>query len=89
MDAITWSPCLEWGAHGIRANSVNPTITLTPMAQKVWSAPEKRDPMLAAIPLNRFAELADVVEPILFLLSDGAGMISGVCLPIDGGYTAR
>ncbi|SFC70875.1 NAD(P)-dependent dehydrogenase, short-chain alcohol dehydrogenase family [Kushneria avicenniae] len=89
MDAITRSLCLEWGAHNIRVNSVNPTVTLTPMAQKVWSAPEKRDPMLAAIPLNRFAELADVVEPILFLLSDGAGMISGVCLPIDGGYTAR
>ncbi|ARS52809.1 SDR family oxidoreductase [Kushneria konosiri] len=89
MDAITRSLCLEWGAHEIRVNSVNPTVTLTPMAQKVWSAPEKRDPMLAAIPLHRFAELADVVEPILFMLSDGAGMISGVCLPIDGGYTAR
>ncbi|GHC25196.1 short-chain dehydrogenase/reductase [Kushneria pakistanensis] len=89
MDAITRSLCLEWGAHEIRVNSVNPTVTLTPMAQKVWSAPEKRDPLLAAIPLHRFAELADVVEPILFLLSDGAAMISGVCLPIDGGYTAR
>ncbi|OHV08474.1 SDR family oxidoreductase [Kushneria phosphatilytica] len=89
MDAITRALCLELGPAGIRVNSVNPTVTMTPMAEKVWSAPEKREPMLAAIPLGRFAEMADVVTPILFLLSDEAGMISGVCLPIDGGYTAR
>ncbi|MFC0267619.1 SDR family oxidoreductase [Kushneria aurantia] len=89
LDGITRALCLELGPHGIRVNSVNPTVTLTPMAQKVWSAPEKRDPMLAAIPLGRFAELEDVVEPILFLLGDGAKMISGVCLPVDGGYTCR
>lgn len=89
MDAITRALCLELGPHGIRVNSVNPTITLTPMAEKVWSAPAKCEPMLAAIPLGRFAEIVDVVEPILFLLSDGAAMISGVCLPIDGGYTCR
>lgn len=53
-------------------NSVNPTITLTLMAQCAWSEPEKRAPMLAAIPLGRFAEPDEVVEPILFLLSDAA-----------------
>ncbi|MCA8235820.1 SDR family oxidoreductase [Burkholderia cenocepacia] len=89
MDAITRVLCIELGPHGIRVNSVNPTVTLTPMAQFAWSAPEKRAPMLAAIPLGRFAEPDEVVEPILFLLSDAASMISGVSLPIDGGYTAR
>jgi len=53
-------------------NSVNPTITLTPIAQFAWIEPEKRAPMLAAIPLGRFAEPDEVVEPILFLLSDAA-----------------
>ncbi|MGT0196223.1 SDR family oxidoreductase [Burkholderia pyrrocinia] len=89
MDAITRVLCIELGPHGIRVNSVNPTVTLTPMAQFAWSEPEKRAPMLAAIPLGRFAEPDEVVEPILFLLSDAASMISGVSLPIDGGYTAR
>ncbi len=42
------------------------------MAQFAWSEPEKRAPMLAAIPLGRFAEPDEVVEPILFLLSDAA-----------------
>ena len=70
-------------------NSVNPTVTLTPMAVQAWSDPVKRDPALMAIPLRRFAESAEIAAPIMFLLSDGASMISGVCLPVDGGYTAR
>jgi NAD(P)-dependent dehydrogenase (short-subunit alcohol dehydrogenase family) len=81
--------CIELGPFGIRVNSVNPTVTLTPMAVQAWSDPVKRDPALKAIPLGRFAESAEVAAPIMFLLSDAASMISGVCLPIDGGYTAR
>jgi len=89
MDAITRVLCLELGAHNIRVNSVNPTVTLTPMAVQAWSDPAKREPALQRIPLRRFAEPREVAEPILFLLSDAASMISGVALPIDGGYTAR
>ncbi|WP_296254376.1 MULTISPECIES: SDR family oxidoreductase [unclassified Pseudomonas] len=89
MDAMTRVQCGEWGRFGIRVNSVNPTVTLTPMAQMAWSEPSKRDPALAAIPLGRFAETAEVAAPILFLLSSAASMISGVSLPIDGGYTSR
>lgn len=89
MDAMTRVQCGEWGKHGIRVNSVNPTVTLTPMAVQVWSEPAKRDPALAGIPLGRFAETDEVAGPILFLLSDAASMISGVALPIDGGYTSR
>ncbi|MBC8726005.1 SDR family oxidoreductase [Paraburkholderia sp. 31.1] len=89
LDAVTRALCIELGPYGIRVNSVNPTVTLTPMAVLAWSDPVKRDPALQAIPLRRFAESAEVAAPILFLLSDAASMICGVCLPIDGGYTAR
>jgi NAD(P)-dependent dehydrogenase (short-subunit alcohol dehydrogenase family) len=89
LDAITRVLCLELGPHGIRVNSVNPTVTLTPMAVKAWSDPAKRDPALAGIPLGRFVEPEEVAAPIMFLLSDAAAMISGVTLPIDGGFTAR
>ncbi|MFP8965661.1 SDR family oxidoreductase [Pokkaliibacter sp. CJK22405] len=88
LDALMRVQCLEWGRHGIRVNCVNPTVTLTPMAEQAWSAPEKRDPMLAGIPLGRFARVEDVVAPVLFLLSGAAHMITGVALPVDGGFTA-
>jgi len=89
LDAVTRALCVELGPFGIRVNSVNPTVTLTPMAVQAWSDPAKRDPALQAIPLRRFAESEEVAAPIMFLLSDAASMISGICLPIDGGYTAR
>ncbi|BCL74409.1 short-chain dehydrogenase/reductase [Jeongeupia sp. HS-3] len=89
LDAITRVMALELGPHGIRVNSVNPTVTLTPMAVAAWSDPAKRDPALAAIPLGRFAEPVEVADPVLFLLSDAAAMITGVSLPVDGGYTCR
>lgn len=87
MDAITRSLCLEFGPHGIRVNSVNPTVTLTPMAEAAWADPAKSAAALKNIPMGRFAEVEEVVAPILFLLSDGASMVSGVALPVDGGYT--
>ena len=87
MDAVTRALCLEFGPHGIRVNSVNPTVTLTPMAEQAWSDPAKSAAALKNIPLGRFAQVDEVVAPILFLLSDGAAMVSGVALPVDGGYT--
>ena len=89
LDAITRVLCLELGPHGIRVNSVNPIVTLTPMATYAWSDPAKSVPMKSAIPLGRFAQPKEVALPILFLLSDAAAMISGVCLPVDGGFTCR
>jgi L-xylulose reductase len=46
---------LELGPHNIRVNCVNPTVVLTDMGRLGWSKPEKANPMLAKIPLGRFA----------------------------------
>ncbi|WP_275288769.1 SDR family oxidoreductase [Halomonas elongata] len=89
MDAMTRVLCLELGPKGIRVNSVNPTVTLTPMAERAWADPAKRDPMLAAIPLGRFATPREVALPVAFLLSQAASMVSGTCLPVDGGFTSH
>ncbi|QNU61370.1 SDR family oxidoreductase [Vreelandella titanicae] len=89
MDAMTRVLCLELGSKGIRVNSVNPTVTLTPMAERAWADPAKRNPMLAAIPLGRFATPREVALPVAFLLSPAASMISGACLPVDGGFTSH
>jgi len=79
---------LELGPHKIRVNSVNPTVVLTSMGKMAWSDPAKAGPMLAKIPLGRFAEVEEVVDAVIFLLSDKSSMINGVALPIDGGFLA-
>jgi len=86
LDAMTRVMANELGPHGIRVNCVNPAVTLTAMAVKAWSDPKKSIPMLARMPLGRFIEPDEVAEVVLFLLSDGAAMVTGVALPIDAGF---
>lgn len=88
LDNITRVSALELGEHGIRVNSVNPTVVMTPMSAWYWGRPEIECPALERMPLGRWASEDEIATPILFLLSDGASMISGVTLPIDGGFTA-
>jgi NAD(P)-dependent dehydrogenase (short-subunit alcohol dehydrogenase family) len=79
---------LELGSHQIRVNAINPTVTLTPMGEMAWGDPKKSGPMLARIPLGRFAKPYHVANAVAYLLSDAADMIHGVTLPVDGGFLA-
>ena len=78
----------ELGPHGIRINTMAPTITLTELAAKSWSDPAKSQPMMVRHPAGRFAEVGEVARSIVMLLSDDAGMVTGASLPIDGGFLA-
>ena len=88
LDNITKVSALELGPYGIRVNSMHPTVVMTPMSAWYWGRPEIEGPFLAQMPLGRWATEAEIAAPIAFLLSDGASMISGAALPIDGGFTA-
>lgn len=87
LDALTRVMAAELGPSGIRVNSVNPTVTLTPMGELAWSDPEKAGPVKARIPLGRFLQPDEVAEAILFLLSDDASMVNGISMPVDGGLS--
>lgn len=86
VDQLTRSLAYELGPHKIRVNAVNPTVVMTAMGRLLWTDPAVGDPMRARIPLGRFADEIDVVNAVLYLLSDSAAMINGVTLPVDGGF---
>jgi NAD(P)-dependent dehydrogenase (short-subunit alcohol dehydrogenase family) len=88
LDNITRVSAMELGPHGIRVNSVHPTVVMTPMSAWYWGRPEVEGPFLDTMPLGRWATEEEIAAPVVFLLSDGASMISGAALPIDGGFTA-
>ncbi len=89
LDNITRVSALELGKYNIRVNGVNPTVVMTPMSAWYWGRDDVQGPFLEQMPLGRWATEAEIAAPIVFLLSDAASMISGVSLPVDGGYTAR
>ena len=91
--AFTTAAAVELAPHGIRVNAVAPGMTRTPLYE-TWLA-GLDDPaaeaarVASAIPLGRIAEPADVSAAVRFLLSPEAGYITGVSLPVDGGYLAQ
>ena len=89
LDNITRVSALELGRYGIRVNSVNPTVVMTPMSAWYWGRDDIRGPFLDQMPLGRWATVEEIAAPIVFLLGDGASMITGVSLPVDGGYSSR
>ncbi|MCL4135421.1 UNVERIFIED_CONTAM: hypothetical protein GTU68_060151 [Idotea baltica] len=88
LDMLTKSFALELGPHNIRVNAVNPTVVMTDMGKIGWSDPAKAAVMLSRIPQGRFAEVEEVVNAVIYLLSDRSEMINGHALPVDGGFLA-
>ncbi|WP_238418659.1 SDR family NAD(P)-dependent oxidoreductase [Gordonia sp. 'Campus'] len=77
----------ELGRYGIRVNTVAPGYIETPMTADVLGEEEFRTAKLNRIPLQRFADGDDVADVVTFLVSDAARYVTGVVLPVDGGYS--
>ncbi len=83
---------VEWAPRNIRVNVVAPGLTATPIIEAAFqrrSDPEEyRSEREAQIPLKRLASPEEVADAVLFLASSESSYITGVVLPVDGGYTA-
>ncbi|MBS5433303.1 MAG: D-threitol dehydrogenase [Firmicutes bacterium] len=84
--AVTRSLALEWGKYGITCNAISPCVVMTPMSRAYWVG-ERAERHLEQIPVGRFAEMDEIAAAVAFLASDGAQMINGHNLSIDGGFT--
>ena len=86
---LTRQEAIDWAPHNIRINAIAPAYVLTNLTRSLLTDPEFKTWVLDNIPLHRLATVDDVAVATCFLASDAAKMITGVILPVDGGWTAR
>jgi NAD(P)-dependent dehydrogenase (short-subunit alcohol dehydrogenase family) len=80
---------LDLAPHGITVNAVCPGFVATAMLADELADPHARRDLERATPLGRIGRPEDVAASVAFLVSDDAAWITGVALPVDGGYTCR
>ena len=84
---LTEHMALEWGAHGIRVNTVAPGLIDAGMSDAIYADPEVRRLRSGRVPLGRLGTAHDVADTVLFLGSDRAAYVTGQTLAVDGGIT--
>ena len=86
---MTKALAIELGPMGVRVNAIGPGFTATPLNADARQNPEYMANFTGRIPLGRIGAPEDIALPAVFLASEMARYITGVTLPVDGGYLAR
>ncbi|MDW4917217.1 SDR family NAD(P)-dependent oxidoreductase [Streptomyces californicus] len=87
---LTRSVALEYGSRGVRVNAVCPGTISTPMVDAMVEGGElDRSRAEAGQAIDRLGTADEIAQAVLWLCSDGASYVTGVALPVDGGYTAQ
>lgn len=93
MLAFTKASAIDLAQYGIRVNAVAPGMTATPLYEEWLSGEEDPEAtatrVASAIPLRRIAQPGDVAATVAFLASPEAEYLTGVSIPVDGGYLAQ
>ena len=86
LNSLTQNLALEWAQYNITVNAIAPTFVQTELSEKTLSDPKLRSYYLEQIPLGRFATMQDITNAVIFLSSPLSRFITGVVLPVDGGF---
>ncbi len=88
VDMLTRTFALEWGAEGLRVNSIVPgPIEGTEGMQRLAPTQELLDEVTDSVPLRRLGQKSDIAQAALFLASDMASYVTGAVIPVDGGWS--
>ncbi|SEA86282.1 SDR family NAD(P)-dependent oxidoreductase [Variovorax sp. YR216] len=85
---LTQALAVELAKDGIRVNAIAPGVIETPMTSYTREAPERLDKFMLRTPMARVGQPEELVGPVVFLASSMATYVTGVTLPIDGGFLA-
>ena len=83
------SQAIEWSDAGITVNALAPGHFPTEMTETLLKNPQIAPRLLQRYPLGRFGRLEELDTAILFLASPASSFITGIVLPVDGGWTSR
>ena len=87
---LTKSAALEYGPDNIRVNAVCPGFIDTPMlAQGAGAVPEVLAGVVATLPIRRVADASEVADVVAWLLSPQSSYVTGLAMPIDGGWVVQ
>jgi NAD(P)-dependent dehydrogenase (short-subunit alcohol dehydrogenase family) len=84
---LTKSLAVAWAKDGIRVNAIAPGWIVTPMSENARADEARSRAIVERTPLGRWGTPDDVLGPVLFLASEAARFVTGVVLPVDGGYS--
>ena len=85
---FTQSLAAELAPLGVRVNALAPGVIETPMTAATLENPGRLVSFMARIPMGRVGQTEDLVGPVIFLASDMARYVTGITLPVDGGFLA-
>ena len=85
---MTQAMAVELAKDGVRVNAIAPGVIETPMTSYTREAPERLEKFMLRTPMGRVGQAEELVGPVVFLASDMATYVTGVTLPIDGGFLA-
>jgi NAD(P)-dependent dehydrogenase (short-subunit alcohol dehydrogenase family) len=89
VEGFTKALAIEVAPHGIRVNSVAPTFVETEFTRPMFADESFRESVLSKIPVGRLGRPEDIAPAVVFLCSNAAGLITGSCVKVDGGWTAQ
>jgi NAD(P)-dependent dehydrogenase (short-subunit alcohol dehydrogenase family) len=85
---LTQALAVELAKDGVRVNAIAPGVIETPMTAATREAPEKLDRFMSRTAMARVGQPEELIGPVVFLASPMASYVTGVTLPVDGGFLA-
>ena len=83
---LTKSLAIAYAPDGIRVNAVAPGWIATPLTQALQDDPTRSGPILDRTPMKRWGKPEDIAGVVAFLCSPASAFVTGIVMPVDGGY---